>query len=198
MIRACLAIVFITAAQSPPPKEKPLYAPFKVVITAKTAGVPDRERQAFEDSMKQLRGYAKLLHKRATGSDEYEKWTFELSGEKKFDPTRLWQTFINIKCKSYQLSMTGTLSQEEKTRKMFITSYPGNSKVKLMNPSKNRFDDPDKKVEDRVGEITREFDKGNLHFEVTGEIFSHGGTLSIILESFQKASPPPPKPEEKK
>ena len=198
MIRAFLAIALLTAAQSPPPKEKPKFAPFKVVITAKTVGVPEREKQAFESSVKQLKGYANLLHRRPTGSDDYERWTFELPGEKKFDPTRLWQTFINIKCKSYQLTMTGSLTQEEKTNKLFITSYPGNSKVKLMNPSKNRFDDPDKKVEDRLGQITQEFEKGQLHFEVTGEIFSHGGTLSIILESFQRAPPPPEKPKEEK
>lgn len=195
---AAFAAALQTGAQDE--KQKPKLPPFKVVITAKTGGVPERERAAFEQGLKQLKGYAEQKSRRPVPNDPelYEEWTFEIPGEKKFDPTPLWQVFINIKCRKYELTLTGTLSQEAQTKKLFITSYSEKTKVKLMNKPKGVFD-KEGKTEDTVGKLAELMTvEGKLHFTVKGELFSHGGTLSILLESFEAAKPPPPKPKEEK
>ncbi|HZN61711.1 MAG TPA: hypothetical protein VFC90_04840 [Planctomycetota bacterium] len=200
MIRVAMCLAALAAAQSAKEDEKLKYPPFTLVITAKTAGTPDVERQAFEKGLKQLKGLAELLNRvpAPRGDAGYEDFTFEIPGNVKFDPTPFWHTFINVKVRKYRLTMTGTLSQEEKTKKLFITSYSGKTKVKLMNRPKSSFDNPDDKVEDLVGELTKESsDEGKLHFVVTGEIFSSGGTLAILLSSY-KGAEPPPKPKEPK
>jgi hypothetical protein len=94
--------------------------------------------------------------------------------------------------------MTGTLSQEAQTKKLFITSFSGKTKVKLMNRPKGSFDDPDKKVEDTVGKLADLLAEGKLHFTVSGDIFSHGGTLAVLVETYEEADPPPPPKEDKK
>jgi hypothetical protein len=45
-------------------------------------------------------------------------------------------------------------------------------------------------VADTVGKVSAAMEKGKTHFRVGGEIFSHGGTLAIHLESFAELSPP--------
>ena len=195
---AVLAVATQTGAQEEKPKPK--LPPFRVVITAKSQGVPERERLAFEKELKQLKGYAEQISRIPVPNDPemYEEWTFEIPGEAKFDPTPLWRAFINIKCRKYHLTLTGTLSQEAQTKKLFITSYSEKTKVKLMNKPKDVFD-KEGKSEDKVAKLTERMTvDGKVHFTVKGEIFSHGGTLALLLESFEAAKPPPPKPKEEK
>ncbi len=198
-LMACAA--FLAAGlQSGKEEEKPKLPPFTVVITAKIAGTPEVERQAFERGLKELRGYAKQIARMPIRDDKgmYEQFTFEIAGELKFDPTPLWRAFVNVKCRKYELTLTGTLSQEAQTKKLFITSYSGKTKVKLMNRPKGAFDDPDAKVEDVVGKLAERMTaKGKLHYTVTGELFNSGGALALLLETYDEAPPPPPPPKPK-
>ncbi len=194
------AAVLAATFQSGQEEEQPKFPPFKVVILAKTKGTPDRGMLAFEEGLKVLKGYATLISRVPLlddPEDGWEYWTWHIAGEKKFDPTPLWRAFINVKVRTYVLTVRGTLSQEAQTKKLFITSYSGKTKVKLMNRPKDVFDDPAKKVDDVVGRLSEQFSRGKLHFDVTGEIFSSGGTLAILLKYFHKAAPPPTPPEPK-
>ena len=177
------ALVAAQQPQSGKKEEKPKPPPFTVVIVARTARFQDEmQRQAFESSLKQLKTCAELISRNPMRDADFnEEWTFEVAGEKKFDPAPFWNTFISYKVKTCKLTLTGTLSQEAQTKKLFITTFSGKTKVKLMNRPKGQFDDPDKKIEDNVGKLTEKFDEGKLHWEVTGEIFSHGGALAILL-----------------
>jgi len=203
MMRLALVVSAVAAAiQSGKAEEKPKLPPFTVVITALTAGVADKEMQAFKKGLEGLKGYADLVSRIPSPpqpkGENFEDWTFRIPGELKFDPTPLWQAFINVRCRKYRLTLTGALSQEAQTKKLFITSYSGKSKVKLMNRPKNSFDDPDAKPADHVAKLSGLLEEGKLHFTVTGEIFSHGGTLAVLVESYEKAAPPPKPKEEKK
>jgi hypothetical protein len=200
MIRLAFVVAALAAPiQSGKTEEKPVYPPFTVVITAKTGNLVPGDLQALLKSIKSLKGYAEQKTRMpAPGGEWLEAWTFEIPGDKKFDPTPLWNIFISYNARKYRLTLTGTLSQEAQTKKLFITSYTGKSKVKLMNRPKGQFDDPDKKSENTVGKLTEQFDAGKLHFTVSGEIFSHGGTLAILLETYEKAAPPPKPKEDKK
>jgi hypothetical protein len=181
--------------------EEPKLPPFTVVVTAQTGKLVPGDLAPLTNAIKRMKGYAELKSREKIIGDKdwSEEWTFEIPGEKKFDPTPLWNAFMGRpNAKRMVLTMTGTLSQEATTKKLFITSYSGKSKVKLMNKPKSDFDKSEGKVEDNVGKLTKLFDEGKLHYTVTGDIFSHGGTLAILLETFSDAPPPPPKPEEKK
>jgi len=189
-----------TALQAGKPQEKPVYPPFTVVITAKTGRLVPGDLQPLLNAIKAMKGYAEQKSRvPAPGDAEFrEEWTFEIPGDKKFDPTPLWTAFIRYNASKYYLTLSGTLSQEAVTKKLFITSFAGKSKVKLMNRPKDMFD-KEGKTEDVVGKLTERMTvDGKLHFKVSGEIFSHGGTLSILLESFEEATPPPKPKEEKK
>jgi len=201
-MRLALVVSAVAAAiQSGKAEEKPKLPPFTVVITALTAGVADKEMQAFKKGLEGLKGYAELISRnpspQQTREENFEDWTFRIPGELKFDPTPLWQAFINVRCRKYRLTLTGALSQEAQTKKLFITSFSGKSKVKLMNRPKGQFDDPDKKTEDIVGKLAELFAGGKLHYTVSGDIFNHGGALAILLASYEEASPPPPPPKGK-
>lgn len=198
-MRLALVVSALAAAiQSGKTEEKTVYPPFTVVITAKTGNLVPGDLQPLLSAIKALKGYAEQKTRQPAGGEGLEAWTFEIPGDKKFDPTPLWNAFIRYNARKYHLTLTGTLSQEAQTRKLFITTFTGKSKVKLMNRPKGSFEDPDKKAQDMVGKLTESFDAGKLHFTVSGEIFSHGGTLSILLETYEKAAPPPKPKEEKK
>jgi len=198
-----LAIGFAAIAasiQAKEPQEKPVYPPFIVVITAKTGRLVKGDLDPLLNAIKGMKGYAEQKSRGPSPipGEWLEDWTFEIPGDKKFDPTPLWNAFIRYNARKYHLTMTGTLSQEAVTKKLFITSFTGKSKVKLMNKPKDVFD-KEGKTEDIVAKLTEKHTvDGKLHFTVKGEIFSHGGTLSVLLESFEEAAPPPKPKEEKK
>jgi hypothetical protein len=200
MSRLALCVAALAAVQSGKEPEKPKLPPFIVVITAKTAGVPPREMEAFLQGLKELKGYAEQRSRAPVGdrTEGWEEWTWVIPGEKKFDPTPLWRAFINVRTKKYQLEVTGVLSLELPAKKLFITSQGDKAKVRLMNRPKNALDDPDIKVEDRVAKLIEHFEAGKLHFKVTGEIFSRGGSLAILMSEYVQVSPPPKPKEEKK
>ncbi len=198
---ACAAVL-AAGLQSSKQEEKPELPPFTVVITAKTGKLVPGDLQPLINAIKALKGYAEQVSRqKVSGDPEWlENWTFEIPGDKKFDPTPLWTAFSRYNARKYYLTMTGTLSQEAVTKKLFITSYSGKSKVKLMNRPKGMFDDPDKKVEDTIGKLAEFLAAGKLHYTVSGEIYNHGGALAILLDTYTEADTPPPpsKPKEPK
>ena len=195
-----LALVLAVLAQTGKSDDKYKYPPFTVTITARDLNVPDVERQAFERGLKQLERYAKQIScEKIPGDPEgYKIWVFEVAGNLKFDPTPFLAAFMNIKTRKYELALTGTLTQEAQTKKMFLTTFTGKTKVKLVNKPKGAFDNPDEKSKDMVGEVGKQFADGKLHFRMSGEIYNHGGTLCIILASYDETDPPPPKEDKGK
>jgi hypothetical protein len=192
---ACAAILAAAQGQA---EEKPHYPPFTLVITAKTGKLVPGDIAPLLNAIKAMKGYAEQISRQRVAGDWMEAWTFEIAGDRKFDPGLFMNAFARYNAIKYHLTLTGTLSQEAQTKKLFITSFSGKSKVKLMNRPKGQFDDPDKKTEDTVGKLAALFSDGKLHYTVSGEIFNHGGTLAIILASYEEASPPPPKPKDDK
>ncbi len=193
-IAAILAVLGAASGRSKEPQEKPSYPPFIVAITAQTGKLVKGDLQPLLNSIKGMRGYAEQKSRVKAPGEWMEKWTFEVYGDKKFDPTPFWTAFAGrYNAIRHHLTMTGTLSQEEQTKKLFIHSFSGKSKVKLMNRPKDPFD-KEGKVEDIVGKLAEVLKSGKLHFTVSGEIFSHGGTLAILLETYEEAEPPPPPP----
>jgi hypothetical protein len=192
---ALLAAVLLAPAQ-----DEPKLPPFRVVIQAKTGKLVPGDLQPLLLAIARLKGTVEQVgRERVPGDVEwFEAWTFQIPGEKKFDPTPLWTAFSRYNARKYHLEMTGTLSLEAQTKKLFITSYSGKSKVKLMNRPKDMFDkeEKDKKAEDNVAKLAGLLEEGKPHFTVRGDIFNHGGALAILLESFEEAAPPPP-PKEK-
>jgi hypothetical protein len=194
-----LAVLGTAAAQSKEPQEKPKYPPFIVVITAKTGKLVPGDLQPLLNSIKQMKGHAEQTGRVKVPGEWMEAWTFQIPGEKKFDPSPFYAAFAGrFNASKYYLTMTGTLSQEAQTRRLFITSYSGKSKVKLMNRPKDVFDKEERKDEDIVGKLVEIMSEGKLHFTVDGDIFNHGGALAILLDTFKEAEPPPEKPPENK
>lgn len=171
-----------------------------MVVTAKTGKLVPGDLAPLINAIKRMQGYAvqKSREKVIGDPDWHEEWTFEIPGDKKFDPNLFRDAFIRFNPRRFYLTMTGTLSQEAQTKKLFITSFTGKSKVKLMNRPKSDFDKSDRKAEDNVGQLTKLFEEGKLHYTVSGDIFSHGGTLAILLENYTEAGPPPEKPKEER
>ena len=200
MIRLIVGAAILATVQAQS-EDKPNYPPFTLVVTAQTGKLVAGDLQPLLNSIKRMEGYAKQTSRVKVGGDWMEAWTFEIVGDKKFDPSLFWSAFAGrFNATKYYLTMTGTLSQEAQTKKLFITSYSGKSKVKLMNRPKGSFDDPDKKSEDMVAKLAEQFAGGKLYYTVSGDIFNHGGTLAIILASYEEAPapPPPPKPKDDK
>ena len=201
MILCALGLAAMAAVQTGKKEEPPDLPPFTVVITAKTGKLVPGDLAPLVNAIKQLSGTVKQISRQRSSSNLeawYEDWKFEIPGDKKFDPTPLWNAFVRFNASRYHLTMTGTLSLEAQTKKLFITSFSGKTKVKLMNRPKGSFDDPDRKVEDTVGKLAELLGGGKLYFTVSGDIFSHGGTLAVLVETFEEADPPPPPKEEKK
>jgi len=198
MMRLVLVVSAVAAAiQSGQAEEKPAYPPFTVVITAKTGKLVPGDIAPLLNAIKAMKGYAEQISRQKVPGDWLEDWTFAIPGDKKFDPTPFMNAFSRFNASRFYLTLTGTLSQEAQTKKLFITSFSGKSKVKLMNRPKGQFDDPDKKTEDIVGKLAELFAGGKLHYTVSGDIFNHGGALAILLASYEEASPPPPPPKGK-
>lgn len=194
---ACALI--LSAAQFQEPQEKPTYPPFIVNITAQTGKLVPGDMQPLLNSIKKMHGYAKQTGRMKIPGEWMEKWTFEVYGDKKFDPTPFMTAFAGrYNATKYTLTMTGTLSLEAQTKKLFLTSYAGKSKVKLMNRPKDVFDKEERRVEDNVAKMVDAMNKGKLHFTVDGDIFNHGGALAILVDAFEEADPPPPKPKDEK
>jgi hypothetical protein len=189
VIPVAIALALLAQAGT---EDKTPAPPFKVVITAKTNTAADVEMRTFEEVLKELKKYAAFISKNPVVVDReaWDAWTFEVAPDKKFDPTPFWHTFINIKCKSYRLSMTGTLSQEATTKKLFITAAMDKAKVKIMNKPKNAFD-KETEVEDVVAKMTAGFEEGRLKWKVEGEIFSHGGALALLVDTYAPVGLPP-------
>jgi len=190
-----LAVLGTAAAQFQEPQEKPRYPPFIVVITAKTGKLVPGDLQPLLNAIKQMmKGYAEQTGQVKVPGEWMEAWTFQIPGEKKFDPTPFYAAFAGRpNASKYYVTMTGTLSQEAQTKRLFITSYSGKSKVKLMNRPKDVFDKEERKDEDIVGKLVKTMSEGKLHFTVDGDIFNHGGALAILLDTFKEAEPPPEK-----
>jgi hypothetical protein len=192
MIRwmACAAIL---GAAVQAQQEKPKHPPYTVTVTAKTKHTAWKKMQEFQARLKQINVYAKQVNHEGVAGDNagWERWTFEIAGESKFDVSILQRAFGDIQCKKWELSITGTASQDPQSKIIFVTSYGGKVKVKLMNRPK-KDSNPGEEVVDEVGKVSEKIAEGRQHFTVRGEIYSHGGTLAILLSEFQPAPPPPP------
>jgi len=189
-----LAVLSTAAAQSKEPQEKPNYPPFIVVVTAKTGKLVPGDLAPLLNAIKQMKGYAEQKSRVKVPGEWMEAWTFQVPGDKKFDPSPFYAAFAGRpNATKYYLTMTGTLSQEAQTKKLFITSYSGKSKVKLMNRPKDVFDKEERKDEDIVGKLAQTLGDGKLHYTVEGDIYNHGGTLAVLLDTYKEAEPPPEK-----
>jgi hypothetical protein len=198
-LAALLALLGAAVAPFQESPDKPSYPPAILVVTAQTGKLVPGDLQPLLNAIKRMQGFARQTGRVKVPGEWMENWTFEISGDKKFDPTPFWGAFAGrFNATKYHLTMTGTLSQEEKTQKLFITTFSGKSKVKLMNRPKNVFDKGEAKAEDKVGQLAGLLKEGKLHFTVAGEIFNHGGTLAILLETYDEAPAPPPRSKEEK
>lgn len=197
MMRLAAFAAILAASVPVQSQEKPKYPPYTVVIRAKTKFMAYKKSSEFLARLKQIAVYAKQTGKQEVPGDNagWEIWSFQIAGENKFDISIITRAFADIQCGKFELAITGTAEQDPKSKNIFVTSYGGKVKVKLMNPRKNE-NAPDQEVEDRVGKVSEQIAEGKQHFTVRGEIFSHGGTLSILLSEFTVAAPPPP--DEKK
>jgi len=180
-------------------ENRPKLPPYRVAIKAKTKFLPFKKAGEFQERLKQISVYARQSGREAVPGDNagWEIWRFEISGESKFDISIITRAFGDVQCGRYELTITGTAEQDPKSKIIFVTSYGGKVKVKLMNPRKNESN-PDQEVPDEVGKVSGKMAEGKVYFTVRGEIFSHGGTLAILLASSEEASPPPPSKEDKK
>ncbi|HKS15864.1 MAG TPA: hypothetical protein VJU16_00975 [Planctomycetota bacterium] len=199
MIPLATGLAILAALQSGKPQEKSDLPPFTLVVTAKTGKLVPGDLAPLIQAIRGMKGFAeqKSRERSRIEGEWLEDWTFEIPGDKKFDPTPFWHAFTRYNARRYYLTMTGTLSQEAQTKKLFLNSFAGKSKVKLMNRPKDVFD-KEGKAEDLVAKMAKELEEGRPHFTVSGEIFSHGGTLAILLDSYEEADPPPKPKEEKK
>jgi hypothetical protein len=186
MTRSLVMALMLPAAASfvQEPKESPA-PPFLVDITCRTQGLDPEVVKAFRERIKQISVYAKEINPGAKRTDKEgnELWSFEVAGESKFDPTLFQRAFTDIPCKKFQLTFTGTATQDPQTKVIFVTSAKGTAKVKLMNARRDAFK-PEEEVDDIVSRVSASITKGHKEFTVKGEIFSHGGTLAVLLESF--------------
>jgi len=171
---------------------------YRVIVTAKTrfAGWKDSFAE-FKERVKKIMPFATLVGREEAPNDTagWERWTFELAGESKLDVTLFPRVFGDMKVSKYELAVSGTATQDPKTRIVFLASFGGRVKVKIMNRPKR--EGSTEEPEDRVAQLAEKMTAGQGHFRVQGEIYSHGGTLAILLDRFETVIPPK-LPEEKK
>lgn len=197
MSRLVACAVVLAGALPQAAQEKPHYPPFTVVVTAKTGFMAFKKANEFQARLRQINVYAKQISREPITEDKagWERWTFQIDGNSKFDISIVQRAFADIQCRKWELAITGTAVQDPQTKIIFVTSYGGKVKVKLMNrPKKDSA--PDEEVPDVVAKVSEKIAEGKMHFTVRGEIFSHGGTLAILISEFGVAAPPPP-PEKK-
>lgn len=184
-----LALVLPSAASfAQEPKDTPA-PPFIVDVTCNTTGIDPQIHKAFKQRIKDIAVYAKEIKPGPKRPDKqgWELWSFEVAGESKFDPSIFQRAFADIKCQKFQLTFTGTATQDPQTKVILLTSAKGTAKVKLMNGRRDPFK-PEQEVEDIVGRVSAALAKGKKEFTVKGEIFSHGGTLALLLEECSAGS----------
>ena len=192
-IAALLAGALLIGAQD---KKRPPPPPFTVTLLAKTKFMAAKKNGELQARIGQIDVYAKLISRTPVPEDSagWELYTFQIGGDSKFDISIIQRAFHDVQCKKWELSITGTATQDAQSKIIFVTSYGGKVKVKLMNrPKKDSA--PGAEVPDEVGKVSEKIADGKMYFTVTGEIFSHGGTLAILLSDFKEASPPPPEPK---
>lgn len=191
-----IRLVLVAAAVLVSAQEKPKPPSYHVVITAKTGFMAPKKAGELAARLKAIAVYAKQTSRAPVPEDTsgLELWSFEIAGDSKFDLSILQRAFADIQCRKWVLSFTGTATQDPQSKIIFVTSFGGKVKAKLMNRPK-KDSTPDQEVADEVGKVSKKIADGKLHFTVSGEIFSHGGTLALLLESFSEAAPPPEEPK---
>jgi hypothetical protein len=182
-----LALPLLAAAQDKP---KPQYPPYTVVVLAKVRFMAPKKAGELQARLDQIKAYARQVSREPVPEDNagWEQFTFRIWGDSKFDVSILQRAFADVQCKSWELGITGTAVQDPQTKIIVVTSHGGKVKVKLMNRPKKG---PNDVVDDRVAKVGEAMDTGRKYFTVQGEIYSHGGTLAILLSDFKDAGPPP-------
>lgn len=192
---ACLALLAALQAEEP---KKSKHPPCVVIVTAKTRFARWKESyQEFKDRVRKVMPHAELYSREQVPNDNagWERWRFHVSADSKLDITLFPRIFGDMKVGRYELEITGTVTQDPQTKAIFLTSYGGKVKVKLMNRPKKVGEE----AEDKVAKVLEAMNSGDKpYFTLRGEVFSHGGTFAILVETFQAAKPPVDEEETKK
>jgi hypothetical protein len=95
MTRLAALLAFLTPAVAPSQElpDKPAYPPAILVVTAQTGKLVPGDLQPLLNSIKRMQGFARQTGRVKAPGEWMEKWTFEIFGDKKFDPTPFWTAF---------------------------------------------------------------------------------------------------------
>lgn len=191
VVSVLAAFPAVQAAQDP---ERP--PPYYAIVTAKSGFA--RGKDGYDELVKRVKRlgpYVKLSRVEEIAGDTagWERWRFEVHGDRKLDVSVFPRVFGDIKVKRYDLDLKGTAAEDEKSKAIFLTSFGGGLKVKLMNRPKEVGSMEEAK--DMVAKVVNFMNEGKKDFSVQGEVFSHGGTLAVLLEQVVAIDPPrqPPK-----
>jgi hypothetical protein len=184
-MKRCMLIVLLALPAGASFAQEAKAPPFEVTVWCRTLGLDPEAVKAFHERVRQIAEYAKETGRGTKRGDKegWQQWSFEVAGESKFDPGLFQRAFAGVPTKKYELAFTGTAAQDPQTKVIFLTSAKGTAKVKLMNGRRDPFK-PEQEVEDIVSRVSAAIAKGRKEFSVKGEIFNHGGTLALLLESF--------------
>jgi len=172
------ALLAVQAAQQP--EEIP---PYFAIVTAKSKFAQGKD--GYNELLKKanrLGPHVKLLRIEPIEGDNagWERWRFQVQGDKKLDVSIFPRVFGDIKVKRYDFDLKGTVAQDEKTKAIMLTTMGGGLKVKLMNRPKQAGSNEE--PQDHLGKVITLVQEGKKNFSISGEVFNHGGTLAVLLE----------------
>jgi len=189
MIRMMAWAAILAAALPQSDEEKPRHPPYTVFVTAKTKRGWRETYLQFQERVKKTMPEAKLIGREVSPDDQagWEVWLFEMTAESKLDLAVFPRLFGEGRMGKIELEITGLAERDPKTKIIWVTARGDKVKVKLMNRPKK---DPNEIVEDKVGQVAATMAEGKAYFIVRGEIFTHGATQGILLESFRSVEGP--------